>query len=111
MTPEDAPTGQLELLLVDATFGTEELSDYSHIVRQAQKPPVLLMHAQDASRLDLPSGTTVSVTLPDGDLSLPLQVHANMASGVIVIPRHRQLNWHKLNGRPVMIPEAGLRKI
>ena len=111
LTPEDAPTGQLELLLVDATFGTEELSDYSHIVRQAQKPPVLLMHAQDASRLDLPSGTTVSVTLPDGDLSLPLQVHANMASGVIVMPRHRQLNWHKLNGRPVMIPEAGLRKI
>ena len=43
---------QLELLLVDWTFGTEELAGYSDILREVETAPVLCMHPGMPRNLD-----------------------------------------------------------
>ena len=40
-SPESPPPGQLELLLVDSTFGTEELASYAKSIQQVEEPPLL----------------------------------------------------------------------
>ena len=87
------PPDHLELLLVDLTFGTEELASYSKHIQQVEETPRLLMHPEDAARLGLSAGDRVALRLPGGTLEVDLQVAENMAPGVLVLPRHRQLNW------------------
>ena len=41
---------QLQLLLVDATFGTEELSLYADVIEQVESEPCLWMHTDDAAK-------------------------------------------------------------
>jgi anaerobic selenocysteine-containing dehydrogenase len=105
------PAGSIELLLVDWTFGTEEFSAYSNHMHAVEKTPELLMHAQDASRLGLSSGDTVSLNLPGGAIHVLLNVCGNMAPGVMVLPRHHRLAWQKLAESPVILFETGIRKI
>jgi len=89
----ERPPDHLELLLVDLTFGTEELASYSKYIQPAEEPPRLLMHLAEAAKLGLSSCDRVALRLPGGKLEVDLQVAENMASGVLVLPRHRQLNW------------------
>ena len=42
LVPEAAPPDHLELLLVDSTFGTEELASYSKYIQQVEEPARLL---------------------------------------------------------------------
>ncbi|MCX5893976.1 MAG: NADH-quinone oxidoreductase subunit NuoG [Deltaproteobacteria bacterium] len=93
LVPDSPPPDHLELLLVDSTFGTEELASYSKHIHQVEEPPRLLMHPEDAARLSLGPGDRVALRLPGGVLEVTLQVAENMALGVIVLPRHRQLDW------------------
>jgi NADH-quinone oxidoreductase subunit G len=109
--PQSEPAGELELLLSEWTFGTEELSAYSNHMQAVEKAPGLLMHAQDASRLGLSSGDTVSLDLPGGAINVLLNTCENMAPGIMVLPRHHRLAWQKLADFPVMLPETGIRKI
>jgi NADH-quinone oxidoreductase subunit G len=109
--PQSAPAGDLELLLSEWTFGTEEFSAYSNHMQAVEKTPELLMHAQDASRLGLSSGDTVSLDLPGGAIHVLLNVCGNMAPGVMVLPRHHRLAWQKLAESPVILLETGIRKI
>jgi hypothetical protein len=46
----------LHLLLVDWTFGTEELAAYSDSIREVEKNPCLMMHPKDASRTGVGQG-------------------------------------------------------
>ena len=49
--PKDRPEGSLDLLVVDWTFGTEELSAYSGPIQQVERNPCLLMRPlRDASQ-------------------------------------------------------------
>jgi NADH-quinone oxidoreductase subunit G len=96
ITLEDQPKGEsFELLLVDWTFGTEELSAYSTHTRGVEKLPLLMMQEEDAARLHLIGGDKVLLRLPGGALEVELWTGRNMAHGVIVMPRHRQLAWQK----------------
>ena len=110
---EEARPGKegLELLLTHWTFGTEELSAYSGPAREGETIPVLSMHADDASRLNLADRDRVSLRLDGGELVLELGIAANMAPGVIVLPRHRQLEWRKLKQWPTFVPDDRIRKI
>jgi NADH-quinone oxidoreductase subunit G len=108
---EGPPEGHISLLLVDRTFGTEELSSYSDYTRQVETPPALVMHAQDARRLHLNAGNRVSIQLPGGVVEAPLEVCENMASRVAVLPRHRNLDWQKLQEMPVTIPESAITRL
>ena len=106
-----APEEALELLVVDWTFGTEELSAYSSFIRQVEEPPRLLMSNQDVCRLGLCAGTQVVLPLPGGALTVELKGVDNLAPGVLVLPRHRGLSWQKLSARPTLIPAAALKRI
>ena len=93
LVPREAPSDRLELLLTDLTFGTEELACYSRPIQQVEEPPRLLMHPEDAAKLGFGPGERVALHLPGGELQVTVQVAANMAPGVLALPRHRQLNW------------------
>jgi len=100
----------LEAFLVDWTFGTEELSGYSRFVRQVEKEPCLMMHAKDAALVGLSDKDRAVVTFEGGALEVGLSIVENMAPGVIILPRHRQLAWQKLKEIPARIPVERVRK-
>jgi NADH-quinone oxidoreductase subunit G len=108
---EGVNSNSLELLLVDWTFGTEELSGYSRFIQQVEQPPCLMMHGEDAARLSLNDKDRVVVNLEGGTLEVGLSIVKNMASGVIILPRHRQLAWQKLKDISARVPVERIRKI
>jgi NADH-quinone oxidoreductase subunit G len=101
----------LELILSDWTFGTEELSSYSRFARQGETSPKLFMHPADAARLGLAAGDKVGLRTDRGDVFLELTLAPNMAAGMIVAPRHRQVEWQKLKQRPVGVWEEAIGKV
>jgi NADH-quinone oxidoreductase subunit G len=110
MNPEP-PIDGMELLLVDQTFGTEELASYSRHIQQAEEAPRLLMHPDDAARLGLGSGDQVALQLPGGVLEVNLQLAANMAPGVMILPRHRQLDWRRAPDYQVFVADGDIAKV
>jgi NADH-quinone oxidoreductase subunit G len=111
LTPKHPPENQLQMLLVDWIFGTEELSGYSSAIQQVEKEPCLFMHAEDAARALLSDGDQVAIHLDSGSLQVKLCVSLNMARGVVVLPRHRQLAWQKLRRYPVMVNLGRMEKV
>ena len=107
---EPVPPDHLELLLVDWTFGTEELAAYSPISEPAQEAPYLALHAATAARLGLKAGDPVELSLPKGTLTLPLKTFVNMSPEVMVLPRHRQLNWQQGLTANAWIPVKNLQR-
>ncbi|MEJ2726592.1 MAG: molybdopterin-dependent oxidoreductase, partial [Deltaproteobacteria bacterium] len=101
----------LELVLSDRTFGTEELSAYSRFARQGETPPRFFMHSDDAARLGLTEGEKTALYLERGEVVLELGIVSNMAAGVIVVPRHREVRWQKLEQCPAIVPDDRIRKI
>jgi len=51
-----------------------------------------------------------TLRLDGGSLDVELRVVENMAPGVIVMPRHRQLVWQKLKNWPVRLAIDQIRK-
>ncbi|MDD3814791.1 MAG: molybdopterin-dependent oxidoreductase, partial [Desulfocapsaceae bacterium] len=94
--PEKDDIESMELVLTTWTYGTEELSSFSEPVRQATPSPEITMHAEDAARAGLGEGDTVKLHLDRGVLELPLRLSTTMARGIVVLPRHRQLDWQQL---------------
>jgi NADH-quinone oxidoreductase subunit G len=101
----------LEVLPVDWTFGTEELSSYSRFIQQVENPPSLMMHARDAARLGFKDQDKASINLDRGPLEVGVRTMDNMASGIIILPRHRQLAWQKFKKFPARIPFERIRKM
>jgi hypothetical protein len=102
--PPSAPApDQVELLLVDWTFGTEELASYSPLMREVEIAPVLLVHPEDAGKLGLGDGNRAEVHLPKGSLTITVKLAGALAPGVMVLPRHRQLDCRKLAETPVYL--------
>jgi NADH-quinone oxidoreductase subunit G len=101
----------MELLLVDWTYGTEELAGYSELIRQAETAPVISMHSRDAKKSGLSDGDRATLHLPKGSLEVAVKVTDAMAPGVVVLPRHRQLDWRKLNKMPVYLTHKQINKV
>jgi NADH-quinone oxidoreductase subunit G len=101
--PSEPAPDQVELLLVDWIFGTEELAGYAPLMQEAEAPPVLLIHPGDAGKLVLADGSRANLHLPKGSLEVTVKLAAALAPGVAVLPRHRQLDWRKLAGTPVYL--------
>lgn len=108
---KDVPDDHLELLLVDWTFGTEELSGYALPTQEVEQPPRLTMQARDALRLGLGAGDRVSITLGGESITLDLEIAENMAPGVILLPRHRQLPGPKFPESPILVPLQNIHKV
>jgi len=89
--PRQDKADGLELILVDWTFGTEELSSLSACLQELEPEPAVFMHVSEAARLNLSDGNRVAIETESGRLEVNLRVVENMAPGVLVIPRHRKL--------------------
>ncbi|MDD5642955.1 MAG: NADH-quinone oxidoreductase subunit NuoG [Syntrophales bacterium] len=110
-TLRDVPDDHLELLLVDWTFGTEELSGYAPPTQEVEQPPRLTMQSRDALRLGLGPGDRVSLALGGESITLDLEIVENMASGMMVLPRHRQLAGQKFPEGPILLPLQNIHKV
>ncbi len=83
----------LSVVLTDLTFGTEELSAHSECLFELELEPALLLHPSDAEKLNLADGSLVSIQTQSGSFKAKIKVIENMASGVLIVPRHRKLAW------------------
>jgi NADH-quinone oxidoreductase subunit G len=84
-------TADLILLPVASTFGTVDISAFSPYLRALGDDPCLFIHPRDAKRLQLADGDRVALELESGTVEVTLQVRSNMASGILFLPRHREL--------------------
>jgi NADH-quinone oxidoreductase subunit G len=101
---------KLELLLVDWTFGTEELSQHSESLQQVEKAPCLSMNRNDAEALGLKDGDRVVLSTREGDIEVNLYAGENVASGIMVLPRHRQISWQKVKSLREWVPLENIKK-
>ncbi|UCG19994.1 MAG: NADH-quinone oxidoreductase subunit NuoG [Deltaproteobacteria bacterium] len=101
----------LEIILTDWTFGTEELSSFSPPLRKLERSPCASMHTKDAARLGLDHGDKVKIKLDEGDVEVDVCAEENMASGAIVLPRHRLLEWQKIKSFPKFVSYEDVKKV
>jgi NADH-quinone oxidoreductase subunit G len=107
---EDQRDSRLELLVVDWTFGTEELSTYSKFIQQVEKEPCLFINPKDASMIGLKDKERITLHLDRGRLEVELSIVDNMAPRVIMMPQHRRLAWQKIEKWPVKVAVDQVRK-
>ncbi|NIQ88893.1 MAG: NADH-quinone oxidoreductase subunit NuoG [Deltaproteobacteria bacterium] len=108
---EQRSDDSLELVLVNWTFSTEELSQYSPPLMKLEKEPAVFIHVDDAARLGLSDSDRVTIVLDRGSLEVSVSVKENMASGIIVMPRHRLLEWQKIETLPKFVSYDDVRKV
>jgi NADH-quinone oxidoreductase subunit G len=101
----------LELVLVSCTFSTEELSQDSPPLMKLEKEPSVFVHVDDAVRLGLSDSDRVTILLDRGALEVSVSVKENMAPGLIVMPRHRLLEWQKIETLPKFISYEDVKKV
>jgi NADH-quinone oxidoreductase subunit G len=80
---------EFEVVATERTFGTEELSGYSACLRELNEPPFVGLHPADAAALGLREGDRAALRSPAGALALTVRTFADMAAGVVVVPRLR----------------------
>ena len=107
--PEGAKE-MLELRDADWTFGTEELSGFSPNLRELEKPPCVFVQTQDASRLGLRDKDRARILLDGHALEFDVCVVPNMAEGILILPRHRQVEWQKWGTGPVKVAVENVKK-
>jgi NADH-quinone oxidoreductase subunit G len=114
LRPFEKPAEQgesLELILVDWTFGTEELSSLSPCLQELEFDPAVFLHVSEAERLNLTDGNRVAIETENGSLEANLRVAENMAPGVLVIPRHRILAWQIFETGMITIGREQIKKV
>jgi NADH-quinone oxidoreductase subunit G len=110
LNDDRAADGRLRIVIVDWTFGTEELSGYSACLDSVVPPPVLFMHGEDAERLGLADGEPVVLSTETGSVTVALRVVDNMRAGVLILPRHHRLDWQQLGSGPIWIAADRIQK-
>jgi NADH-quinone oxidoreductase subunit G len=102
---------ELQLLLVDWTFGTEELSAYSPHLKKVERSSCLFMHSGTAEKMGLQDSNTVVIRNKTDMLEVRLCLSDNMAEDVIVLPRHRELTWQIFEKEKIFLRADQIRKV
>jgi NADH-quinone oxidoreductase subunit G len=105
-----ARDNSLELILVDWTFGTEELTAYSACLGELASEPCATMHTSDANTFQLQNGDRIEIETDSGKMELTLRIADNMATGIILIPRHHRLKWQIFGTGRRRISKERIRK-
>ncbi len=87
--PHCRPSGSLVLLATEVLFGSEILSSLSRPAEAVRPEPYVLLHPEDASRLNLADGAIARMTTDQGHVRLRVILSPNMAPGTAVVPRLR----------------------
>ena len=101
----------LELIMVDWTFGTEELSAYASCLWELEPEPCATMHTRDAHASKLYDGDRIEIETDSRNLELILRVADNMAPGILLVPRHHKLEWQNLGTGRVLIGKDRINKV
>ncbi len=101
---------QFLLLLVEATFGTEELSGYSPFLRKVEPEPRLWMHSADAAEMGFSEGETLHIASDGGPVAATLTLSQSMARSTLILPRHMQLDWQKLRGSRRLVARSDMSR-
>jgi len=98
---EDVTADALHLLPVETLFGSELLSSLSPPLAPVTPEPHLLLHADDATRMDFSAGERVRLSTALGEFVVTLRTSERMAPGLAILPR--------LRGTPVelFVPGSG----
>jgi anaerobic selenocysteine-containing dehydrogenase len=105
----DAPHDplDLEVLLTELTFGTEELSSHSPTLAELTPEPFIVASERDAAAMGLKDGDLVRMRLPHGSARCRLCVSVRTAPGTIVLPRLSGSGWQGAGGLDIRLaPEA-----
>jgi NADH-quinone oxidoreductase subunit G len=105
------PDNDLELITVDRTFGTEELSVRSPYLRQLEKDPSLFLSKIDATQLGISNGDKMVIQSDAGNIDVHAAVVENMASGILVLPRHHRLDWQHLKALKMTLNKKQILEI
>ena len=105
------PDDCLELILVDWTFGTETLSTGSSCLWELEADPCATMYVTDAKDLKLSDGDLIEIKAGSGSLQLPLRVVDNMSPGIVLIPRHRKVEWQIFGFGKINISKNSITKV
>ncbi len=100
-----------DLLTVEWMFGTSEFSVWSDSLDAAVSPPLMSINSKDAARIGLCDGDRVSVELEAGAFEIAVSVSDKTAEGVLVVPRHKELEWRKMKDFSVSVAADKVRKI
>lgn len=90
-----AAQGHLGLLMVQATFGTEELSSYSRAAIKMEREPMGFLHPLTAGLLGVGEGDRIRLQWEEGELELKVMTKENMVKDLLVVQAHRGLAWEK----------------
>jgi NADH-quinone oxidoreductase subunit G len=102
---------KLKLVYSDLTFGTETLASQSECLQQLEPEPAILMHSSEAIATGLTDGDLISIQTESGKLEAKLKVAENMAAGVLVVPRHRNLFWQIFESGKFSIKRDQIKKV
>jgi NADH-quinone oxidoreductase subunit G len=102
--------GDMELITVDWTFGTEELSARSSYLRKMERDPCLLLSEKDADRLGISDGDRVAIRTDAGTIEVRAAATGNMAPGILVLPRHHRLDWQHLKALKIGLNKNQIHK-
>ncbi len=100
----------LELLLVDRTFGTEEISAYSRPLRETVRRPSLTLPTEVGDRLGFRNGEAAVLSLEGGPLEIAVDLQEHLAAGVMILPRQDQLAWQKITVHPLRVSQDQIKK-
>ena len=104
------PGDSLELLLVNRTFGTEEMSSYSRSLRETVSHPSLILPVEVGGRLGFRNREPAIISLDGGPLEIAVDLQEHLAAGVMVLPRQDQLVWQKITAYPVRVSLDQIKK-
>ncbi len=91
--PDAADDGGLEVVVCERIFGSEPLSRRSDCLQELESAPRLGLHPEDAAALKLSAGQRVTVDCGRGVIAGEIEIVAEMARGVLLVPRNREINW------------------
>jgi anaerobic selenocysteine-containing dehydrogenase len=97
--PASTDPNEVEIILTERTFGTEELSSYSACLESLEEEPFAGLHRTDAEPLGIRDGDRIAIRTENATVELAAKVFDNMAPGVMVVPRLRRLPWPALGNR------------
>jgi NADH-quinone oxidoreductase subunit G len=106
--PDERGAGDITLLLVDWTFGTETLSALSPTLAEITPAPSARMHPETRDRLGLDENQRLSVSTSGGQFTLAQIIDRRVAPGVVVIPRHHRLHWQIVADTRVVLKASQL---
>jgi NADH-quinone oxidoreductase subunit G len=95
----EADPNEVEILLAERTFGTEELSSYSACLETLEEEPFAGLHRTDAELLGIRDGDRIAIRTENTTVELTAKVFDNMAPGIMVVPRLRRWIWQALGKR------------